>query len=631
MRKLAGTFDPHGRADTSRTAGALAPEAASIFEHGPLRVAHTGAPARAGETLCLLDGFLDNADALAAQLGGPAPASPEALLGACWRRWGVELPGRMRGDFALLVWDPDTQEGLLARDQLGVRSLFLCDAGGALYFADEVRHLLALLPRRAPPDPVGVAHWVAARGRPGSGTLYAGVRRLQPGGVLRLDRHGAREQRYWEPRFREPLAAGEGEFEQDVREAIGLAVRRRLSPTATTGVLMSGGLDSSAVAASAAAQAPGAVSAFCGVFPRHPAVDESEQIAILRGALQLPGITAEVEAGGLLASALESQRAWDVPLVGWGDFWTLPLLRKAAGAGVDTMLGGDGGDELFGPRSYLAADYVRAGHARAALGLVRRLPGAAYGPSPGEFARVAGNLCALGALPYRTHELLRRPFAARAAPRWLRPRAIRDLSVAEDPLAWKRLSGPRWWAHQAHLLTRGPEELGVFEALRRGAAPAGLEARHPLFDLDLVELVLRGSPLATFDARMDRPVLRASMAGMVPDAVRLRRHKALFDSLIVDSLLGVDGASVRALLAGPSAEIRAFVDMDAAERALLAGGQRRPFQATQYVWRLLTAECWLKAQADPAADVLAIGLGASLARVSFHQVVQQRERSAATA
>ena len=86
----------------------------------------------------------------------------------------------MRGDFVLLIWDYQRCEGLLARDQLGVRSMFLHDASDSLCFASEVRYLLALLPRRPAPDPVSLAHWLTMSNRPGSATLFAGIRRLTP-------------------------------------------------------------------------------------------------------------------------------------------------------------------------------------------------------------------------------------------------------------------------------------------------------------------------------------------------------------------------------------------------------------------------------------------------------------------
>ena len=618
-RLLAGSVDPSGRTESSRLARALAPEAATLVDRGPLSLAFSGPAGPSGEPLCLFDGFLDNGPELAEALGRPATGGAEELLAAGYRRWGRKLLPRLRGDFVLLVWDSEKGEGLIARDQLGVRSIYLSDAAGGLCFASEIHQLLALLPRRPPPDPVSVAHWVAVSNRPGAATLYAGVRRLNPGSVLLLDRHGAREESYWTPHFAEPLDLPVSQLARQVRAALDCAVRRRIDTDGATGVLMSGGLDSASVAAVAAAQASGRVSAYAGVFPEHPAADESSLIEELRGALALPGMTAEVRSGGLLASALESLDAWEMPLLGWGDFWTLPLLRTAASAGVTVTLGGDGGDELFGPRVYALADRLRSGHPREALDLALELPGAGDLPPRRQVARVLGNWALMGAIPYRLHNALWRPFAPGRAPDWMRRETVLDLVESDDPFAWKRLDGPRWWAHTAHGLTRGVEETGIFEHQRRRAALAGMEARHPLFDLDLVELALRQPPEATFDRYRNRPVLRASMAGLLPDSVRLRPAKAWFDSLIVDCLNGPDSAAVRRLITDPRAELRAYIDPEGLRRALFDAGPRArpdPFQRMHQVWRLVTAECWLRAQADPGGECLPAGLKPSPARVS---------------
>jgi asparagine synthase (glutamine-hydrolysing) len=601
MRRLAGSFDPRGRDRSPRLPQALGDQVTNLVEQGPLRVAYTGARSPCTAPVCLLDGYLDNAEALGAAPANPIASPSEKLLGAAWRSWEWELPARMRGDFALLIWDREREEGVLARDQLGARSLYLHESDGTVLFASEVCDLLALLPSRPAPDPLGVAHWVAGSGRPGPQTMYSNVRRLAPGAMLRLSRDGVSEERYWIPRYEESTPGEQSELVASVRDAIGLAVKRRLSPMQRTGVLMSGGLDSSVVAALASGQAPGAVAAYSGVFPEHSAVDESDLIEQLRHSLALPGHTAEVRAGGLLASALESQRAWQLPMLAWGDFWALPLLRCAAAEGVEVMLGGDGGDELFAARSYLLADRLRGGHPMQALGLLRRLPGAAQRPPPRAMARVAGRLALLGALPYPLHDALRRGLAARGHPPWLRAQTLSAVLASEDPLAWKREHGPRWWTAAVHGLTHGVEQLGVFEAARHTATLAGLQARHPLFDLDLVELVLRTPAISSFDPRMDRPMLRASMAGLVPDAVRLRVRKARFDSLVTDSLIACDGAAIDAILSDRRAELGAFVDLTHARSALLHA--KPAFSSTQYLWRLITAECWLKAQHDPGAGV----------------------------
>ena len=341
------------------------------------------------------------------------------------------------------------------------------------------------------------------------------------------------------------------------------------------------------------------MSAQSAVFPDHAAVDESGLIDALRSELQLPGITAEVHAGGLLASALEAIDEWQLPLRSWGDFWALPLLQAAAAAGVRVTLGGDGGDELFGARSLLLADRLRHGHPLQALALIRELPGAGDTPARRDIARIFANTALAGALPYRLHGLLRRLGAHRDAPPWLLAPVARSMRDGDDYLEWKRLDGPRWWAEVAHGLTRGVEETGVFEHQRRRAASAGLEARHPLFDLDLVELCLRLPPAATFDRYRSRPVLRAAMFGLLPDTVRLRPEKALFDSLLLDCLAGTDGATAEKLICDPNAEIRAYVDPVAMRNALFdtgTAGGTRSFQWMWQVWRLLTAECWLRTQ-----------------------------------
>jgi asparagine synthase (glutamine-hydrolysing) len=623
-RWLLGSFDRESRIDDSRLTDAIAPAPSAFIEAGPLRLAYSGPPAATGDQLCLLDGYIDNVAELETALQSPACRSIEELLALAYRRWGPALPARLRGDFALLVWDRERGEGLLARDQLGIRSLFLHEGTSGLSFASELRHLLELLPHQPAPDPVGVAHWIAISGRPGSGTLYEGIRRLDPGSMLLFTRAGTRTERYWSPRFVGPLDLPSPELHSRIRESVERAVRRRLDPGGVTGVLMSGGLDSSSIAAVAAAQAPaGTVAAYSAVFPDHPAVDESGLIAGLRDTLGLGGVTAEVRSGGLLASALTWIEAWKLPLTSWGEFWAGPLLRAAASAGVGTMLGGDGGDELFDCRAYLMADRLRSARPGEVLALARLLPGVEQDPARGAGARAALRFGLAGALPAGLHGVRLESRERRRLPRWLRAAARRDVSYHADPLAWKRLDGPRWWAFDAHTLTRGVEELGVFENHRRRAALAGLQSRHPLFDLDLLELGLRLPPLATFDRSRDRPLLRASMEGLLPDVVRMRRTKARFDSLLIACMTGPDGVAIHRLLSNPAARLGAYVDMPSMRRTLLERGSRGEqggFRWMYQLWRLATAECWLRAQEDGGTEALADELRCSPACVTMKTV-----------
>ncbi len=596
IRRLAGVFDPAGRVDRATRLAAVAGGGGAPLELGALRVVCGGAEPPHASPLVAFDGFLDNAAELAQQLATSDASGVERLLAVGYQRWGRELPCRMRGDFVLLVWDEHKSEGLLARDQLGVRTVYLHQRDGVIRFANEIGDLLALLQSAPEPDPVGVAHWISASSRPGAHTLYAGVSRLPPGTALLLERSGAYEHRYWRPRYVEPEQAPVRELAEHVRGAIDRSVARRLDDRSTA-VLMSGGLDSASVAAVAAQSAPGRVSAYAGTFPEHPAVDESELIDELRRELRLPGATAAATNGGLLASVIEATRAWQAPPAGWGDFWTLPLLHAAAADGARVVLGGDGGDELFGARGFLMADRLRAADPLGAIALARELPGAGDRPPRRQLARIVVDRAALGALPHAVHAGARRMRARSRAEPWLRPLMASALAASDQSLAWKRLDGPRWWTHLADGIAYGAEQTGLFEHLARRAALAGMQARHPLLDLDLVELSLRQPPRASFDRERSRPLLRASMAGSLPDSVRLRRQKAWFDSLIVDCLAHSDGRALRRLLTGPNALIGAYADTRTIARELLDPGpakQGGAFRWMHHVWRLTTLECWLR-------------------------------------
>lgn len=595
-RDLAGALDP-GSEIVARLPQSLSPRACRVLRSADLAVAYTGPPAQRGDLLCLLSGQLDNVDELRAELDIGPECSEEQLLGAAWRRWREDLVQLLRGDFALLIWDSLNREGLVARDQLGIRSMFLSEMASCLTFATEIRNLLALLPRRPDPDPVGIAHWIGMTGRPGAGTLYRGVRRLEPGCMLVLRGNAAVERRYWAPSYRRPLDAPGSELALRVRETIGQAVRRRLARSGRTGVMLSGGLDSASVAAHVTALTSDAP-AYSATFPEHPEIDESALIAQLRDDLAMPGTTAVVRSGGMLQSAVDTALDWQLPLASWGDVWAVPLLHAAAAAGVGTILGGDGGDEQFGARFWLLADVLRAGRPIGALKLARELPGIGDRPSARVLAGAVLDFGVTGALAYARHEPIRRLRARRSMPSWMRPPTAAALIESADPFAWKRVNGPRWWSSAAQTLTRGVEEAGLFEEHRHRAAAAGVVARHPLYDLDVLELALALPPRLTYDRHRDRPLMRASMVGLLPDAVRLRPRKARFDSLLVDSLAGSDRAGIVRLLGDRSAELGAYIDLDALRALLPSGDPAELFSAqwVQQLWRLASLECWLRAQ-----------------------------------
>ena len=102
--------------------------------------------------------------------------------------------------------------------------------------------------------------------------------------------------------------------------------------------------------------------------------------------------------------------------------------------------------------------------------------------------------------------------------------------------SWRELDGPRWWAALAFSLTDGIHAFGILDHVRRRTAQHGLEARYPLLDLDLFELITAVPPRACSTGDLTRPLLRRAIAGRSPDAVRLRPDKSVFDD-VVDAAL----------------------------------------------------------------------------------------------
>ena len=603
---FAGVYDASGAGGAQAVARAL--EGA-----GPLRVETSGplavaAPAlAAGPVLCLLAGRITNAEALGRSLDLPGADAP-TLLSTGYRRFGDDLVERLRGEFTVLLWDGQARTGILARDRLGAAPLFLCEQAGRLCFASEIRVLLRLLPRRPAPDRAAVVHWLVGGSLRGGRTLYDGVSTLEPGHYMRLAHGRCERRRFWAPSYAGTSDLPRDELAGRLREEVAASVRRSAGDGERAGILLSGGLDSASVAGVATRdreRGGPSPSAYSAVFPRHPSTDESELIDRITSDLRLPGVRIEVTGGSMVAGALEYVREWELPLMDQNNFFAQPLLRQAAANGVKAMLDGEGGDELFGAARGLIADRVRQGRMLAAVRQTARLPGAGAHPPLRPLARLVLRNGVRGALPYRLHQALRRARPATGScPSWFRPDSARVLVDTDDSLAWKRMSGPRWWAQLADSLTNGVAARGVHDHARRRAATAGLDARHPLLDAELLEFVLRLPPELSFDPHRGRPMLRASMAGLVPDEVRLRPGKSYFDAPFYEAMAGHDRDAVRRILLHPGAEIGAFVDPGVVRRDLLDVAPREhPLGLrhwTASTWRLVTAEIWLRSQGGPA-------------------------------
>ena len=571
--------------------------------------------------LCLLDGEVTAAPWRAVSAPAERPFTPAELLHA-WQRDGEQILTGMRGRFVLALWDESRRTGLLVRDPTGVQPLFRAQSGRTLVFASEITQLLPCLPQTPAPDPVALAFVLSNDACWADRTLLEGVVPLRTGRLLSLGDGRARERTWWAPRYVPPPEVGLREAEAAVRSAITRSIASRLRPGAGVGVRLSGGLDSSAVAA-LAAQIPGVshqLTAYSAVFPDHPETDEREGIAAVCGEIGIPGGCLTVRGGSPLAGVLRFIDRWGVlPPSANCHFWPT-LVDRAHEDGVRLLLGGEGGDELFGFSPPLLADRLRGGRLRATLELARRLPGGDR-QSMAVLVRCCLREAAISAIPSDWLRRARRPSSAwLAEPEWLAPHVAALHSAAADPLAWKALDGPRWWAYNAHLLTTGREVAGVSDGIRRLYERSGLCVHDPLLDPDVVELVLGLPPELAFDPRFDRPLLRGAVAGLLPEQVRTRAGKSNFASVLIAGVAEHDLPLARELLLSPHARVRDLIRPEAVRRGLLeCQPQLHPAGPAGWaidIWHLLAVECWLRALDDPDATISLLERMAS--RTSFH-------------
>lgn len=574
---------------------ALAPEGeATTWSANELAVGATESTGHAGSALptCLVDGEVEG--------------QSESLLGEEYGRRGEGTLARLRGSFAVVLCNPERGTGCVARDPLGGRPLYFTRTGSRAAFASEIRVLLRMLPTQPDVDRVAAATWLGRGGHPPGRTLLAGVGALGPGCLLSLS--GTPEiRRYWAPRFSdsEPVAAADAA--ERLRQALDGSVERAIGEGQRVGVMFSGGLDSTTVASAAAGvlhqRGGSAPRAFTAAFPCHPEVDESALAERASSELGLSWTRADVRGGSALAAALDYQRTWDAPAPSPNRFFDQPLLRRAATEGVDVVLDGEGGDELFGASPFLVADRLASGRVRSAVPLAQDLAGE-HATRGRVVARILARYGLRGLLPHGLHDAWRRNRdPLRYAPRWLTQETATLFLAGHDEWEWKRLDGPRWWAWLCHTLTSGREQAGIFTHLGREARAAGLRAGHPLLDLQLVDFVLRCPPALAFDRGVDRPLIRTAVRGRVPELVRLRRDKAQFNALQNDSLALADGKAVERLLGSSRALVNAYIDPQAVRDGPLAAMARHGRGGgggwTMPVWRLVTLECWLRGLEDP--------------------------------
>lgn len=479
----------------------------------------------------------------------------EVLLKA-WAQWGLNALPRLNGMFAFAVTHRSTGETWLVRDRFGVKPLLWGRlVVGGLVFSSSVAAVAQAI--RAPVDPAYCAHGLRYKAfeGPDAGAPFVGVHSVAPGGWLKLQLGSATNQtddglqitegRWYDlaqavaAKQASLAACSDDDLLAQCQALLQDAVTLRLRSDVPLAVSLSGGLDSSTVAALAARQ----VKDLHGFTYGAPQAVQSEGPVVGRFAQQV-GITPHyiwpaLDAAGLDVLLERTLTCQEAPFPGLSVMAQNEVFRTVRQSGFKVLLGGQGGDEAFaGYRKFFV---VAARHA-----LRQRDAGAAL--------RL---LYSLGLM--LLHEAGQARTFWRALGRY-RPKA----DFAFDLLDWSAPTANLWGAAAGGLAGRQIEDVqrwSIPTLLRyedRNSMGHGVETRLPFMDYRLVELALALPARLKIAKGFGKWAVRHAAQGVVPDFIRLNRKKRGFDvtqTWIADGL----GQGLRARLHGQQSTLAPFM------------------------------------------------------------------------
>jgi asparagine synthase (glutamine-hydrolysing) len=520
----------------------------------------------------------------------------EVLLHA-YDAWGVAGLERLEGIFAFALWDTDRRRLILMRDRLGIKPLFYAWDGEKLAFGSEIKAVLAGGAVDRDLDDQALIEYLWYGNAFEERTIYRNVRALQPGGRLIVEDGQARLESWWKietwltrpqppPRQHEAALA--------VRDAVDAAVARQLVSDVPVGLFLSGGVDSSSIAASAAVAGGRRLSSFSVAFDYDKVANELPKARLVARTLGLDHHELQIRGDGLEEVISALVQVHDEPFADSANIPLYLLARELRGQ-IKVVLQGDGGDEMFaGYRRYAilhgAAWWRRWPHA------LEPLLEALLGVRGARLARMgaaAGNSDpALRMALLLTVETLRDPPTA-----MLRAECRQRLDSTTDPFAAYRRCASRFQRHdpvQQMLLTDICLQLPsqFLTKVDRATMAHGIEARVPLLDEGVASLAV-GLPVSLkVRGTQKKIVLRDAMRDRLPAEI-LDGPKTGFGVPHEEWLRG-------ALYAFASAAIleRHFVERFGFERTrletALAEHRSRRRDRGFLLWKLLQLALWSK-------------------------------------
>ena len=440
---------------------------------------------------------------------------------------GVDSLIRLNGMFAFAVYDMRARKLWLVRDRLGIKPLYYQFDSKGLTFSSEIKGIIALT-AESPTCNLGALHeWLYYGNALGGRTLYNGIKQLLPGHYLEIDLDSFEYviRAYWSLKRQAERVVGARRNKRDMvnetRRLLEQAVRRQLVSDVPVGVFLSGGVDSSAIAAFASRHYQGRLATYSVGFDFARDGGELPKAKRVAALYRTEHHEIHIEGGDVGDLVEKMVYHHDLP---FSDAANIPLFLMAAQISTQTkvVLQGDGGDELFGGyRRYATLKYYRLLHPLAQI--LQHLHGLT--PKSAFYYRVQRYLHAFAAPDLATTMAL----LVTPEDTYSRPSDIFLSSVAEsvrqaDPFARFRELYPLFKGHdignQMSLNDISIQLPDIYlEKVDRSTMAASLEVRVPFLDHDLVDYAVQLSGDSKMPFGRKKWLLKSALKGVVPDEI----------------------------------------------------------------------------------------------------------------
>lgn len=271
-----------------------------------------------------------------------------------YEQYGLNFVTLLRGMFALALFDRRHGRLVLVRDRMGEKPLYLWEQNGVLVFASELRALLASLYMPFELDAASIGCYFALQYVPQPRCAVTNVRKLAPGTMLVVNTTTGQSVQhcYWQMEDAAPMEGRPGPLLSKELDEIGRLIIRSDVPV---GVALSGGLDSSIVAALAKKHSSQQVRAFTVGYDGRPECDERSAARELADHLEMPSMEVEICSADVVRDFTSLNFMRDEPIADISGYGYYRVMKEASDKGVSVMLQGQGGDELFWGYPWVAA------------------------------------------------------------------------------------------------------------------------------------------------------------------------------------------------------------------------------------------------------------------------------------